>query len=53
MEEYISRVLISREDLGKRVAELGAEITRDYEGKKILVLGDFKRGGSLYGRSHP
>ncbi|HBP66055.1 MAG TPA: hypoxanthine phosphoribosyltransferase [Desulfosporosinus sp.] len=42
MEEYIDRVLISREDLGKRVAELGAEITRDYEGKKILVLGILK-----------
>ena len=42
MEEYISRVLISREDLSKRVAELGAEITRDYEGKKILVLGILK-----------
>lgn len=42
MEEYIARVLISREDLGKRVAELGAEITHDYEGKKILVLGILK-----------
>lgn len=42
MEEYIGRVLISREDLGKRVAELGAEITRDYEGKKLLVLGILK-----------
>ncbi|MFZ3131534.1 MAG: hypoxanthine phosphoribosyltransferase [Desulfosporosinus sp.] len=42
MEKYIGRVLISREDLGKRVAELGAEITRDFEGKKILVLGILK-----------
>ncbi len=42
MEEYIGRVLISREDLAKRVAELGAEITRDYSGKKILVLGILK-----------
>lgn len=42
MEENIERVLISREDLGRRVAELGAEITRDYEGKKILVLGILK-----------
>lgn len=42
MEEYIGRVLISKEELGKRVAELGAEITRDYEGKKILVLGILK-----------
>lgn len=42
MEEYIDRVLISKEELGKRVVELGAEITRDYEGKKILVLGILK-----------
>jgi len=42
MEEYIAKVLISREELGKRVAELGAEITRDYAGKKLLVLGILK-----------
>ncbi|HWQ43358.1 MAG TPA: hypoxanthine phosphoribosyltransferase [Desulfosporosinus sp.] len=42
MEEYIAKVLISKEELEKRVAELGAEITRDYEGKKILVLGILK-----------
>ena len=42
MEEYISGVLISKEDLSKRVAELGAEITRDYKGKKLLVLGVLK-----------
>lgn len=42
MEEYISKVLISREQLSKRVAELGAQITRDYEGKNLLVLGILK-----------
>lgn len=42
MEEYIAKVLISEDDLKKRVAELGAEITRDYEGKKLLVLGILK-----------
>jgi len=42
MEENIAKVLISKEELGKRVAELGAELTRDYEGKKILVLGILK-----------
>ncbi|MGI6120138.1 MAG: hypoxanthine phosphoribosyltransferase [Desulfosporosinus sp.] len=42
MEEHIGRVLISKEELGKRVAELGAEITRDYKGKKLLVLGILK-----------
>jgi len=42
MEEYIAKVLISREELAKRVAELGAEITRDYAGKNLLVLGILK-----------
>lgn len=42
MEELISKVLISEEELKKRVAELGAEITRDYEGKDLLVIGIFK-----------
>lgn len=42
MEEYIGKVLISQEALEKRIAELGAEITRDYEGKKFLVLGILK-----------
>ena len=42
MEEYIGRVLITEEELSKRVAELGAEITQDYEGKKLLVLGILK-----------
>lgn len=42
MEEYISKILFSREELQKRVAELGEEITRDYSGKKLLVLGILK-----------
>ena len=32
-------VLISKESLAKRVAELGEEITRDYQGKDLLVVG--------------
>ena len=42
MEENIARILISKEELEKRVRELGAEITRDFQGKKILVLGILK-----------
>jgi hypoxanthine phosphoribosyltransferase len=42
LDEYIERVLITKKELEDRVAELGAEITRDYEGKKILVLGILK-----------
>lgn len=42
MEEYIAKVLVSQEELKKRVVELGAEITRDYAGKNLLVLGILK-----------
>lgn len=42
MEEYIGKILFSRNELQKRVAELGEEITRDYTGKKLLVLGILK-----------
>jgi hypoxanthine phosphoribosyltransferase len=42
MEEMISKVLIDRDSLQKRVAELGRQITNDYLGKKLLVIGIFK-----------
>lgn len=42
MEEQISRILYSREELLKRIDELGTEITRDYSGKNLLVLAILK-----------
>ncbi len=36
--------LISEADLQKRIKELGAEITKDYEGKEIVVLCVLKGG---------
>ncbi|MEA4901833.1 hypoxanthine phosphoribosyltransferase [Desulfitobacterium sp.] len=42
MEEHISRILFSREELLKRIAELGEEITRDYKEKNLLVLAILK-----------
>ena len=36
------RVLVSAEDLENRVAELGARITADYEGKSPLLVGVLK-----------
>jgi len=35
----LSRVLITAEELDRRVRELGAQITRDYEGKDLLLVG--------------
>ena len=38
----IQKILISEEQLAARVAELGAAISRDYEGKKLMILGVLK-----------
>ena len=42
LEKDISSVLISEEQLKSRVKELGREISRDYAGKKILVISILK-----------
>lgn len=41
----IDEVLFTKDDIAKRVAELGAEITRDYEGKDLIVVGILKGAG--------
>ena len=41
------RVLISREQIAKRVAELGEQITRDYRGDCIIFVGVLK-GASFF-----
>ena len=33
------RVLISEEEIAARLRELGEEITRDYEGQALLLVG--------------
>jgi hypoxanthine phosphoribosyltransferase len=38
----LSEVLIDEETLANRVSELGSEITKDYEGKPILLIGILK-----------
>lgn len=38
MQEDILRVLITKEDVQKTVSRLGAEISRDYEGKEPLLV---------------
>ncbi len=38
----IGEVLIGAEDLERRVAELGAEISRDYEGRDLVMIGVLK-----------
>jgi hypoxanthine phosphoribosyltransferase len=38
----IGRILVSEAELRRRVRELGAEISRDYEGRDLLLLGILK-----------
>src|SRR5512135_3852559 len=45
--EFIEEVLISEEELQKRIGVLGAEISRDYEGKELLLV-CILRGGVMF-----
>ncbi|HLZ58147.1 MAG TPA: hypoxanthine phosphoribosyltransferase [Ktedonosporobacter sp.] len=42
MHDDIDEVLISEEQLRAKIAELGERITRDYQGKNLLLLGTLK-----------
>jgi hypoxanthine phosphoribosyltransferase len=41
------KVLIPKEEIAKRVAELGAEITRDYAGQSVIFVGVLK-GAAIF-----
>ncbi|MDZ4158324.1 MAG: hypoxanthine phosphoribosyltransferase [Anaerolineaceae bacterium] len=45
--QFLEEVLVSEDALKQRVAELGAEISHDYEGKNLLLL-CILRGGVLF-----
>ncbi len=47
MENDIERTLFSEEELKRRVAEMGAQITRDYEGKKPVII-SILRGSYIF-----
>ncbi len=42
--DVIERVLITKEELEKKVEELGNRISRDYEGKELVIIGVLKGG---------
>ncbi len=44
---FIDQILIPEETLQRRIAELGAEISRDYEGQEVLLV-CILRGGVLF-----
>jgi len=45
--EFLDEVLISEQDLQRRIAELGAEISRDYQGQDLHLI-CILRGGILF-----
>ena len=47
LEKDIAKVLITRDDLQRRIAELGETISRDYAGKDLLLVCVLK-GGVLF-----
>jgi len=42
LKEDIKEILFSEEDIHKRIEELGAEITKEYAGKSLLLIGVLK-----------
>ncbi len=42
MHEDIAEILITEEEILAKVAELGEQITRDYKGKNLMLLGTLK-----------
>lgn len=45
--EFLSEVLIDEEALQQRIAELGTEISRDYQGEELLLI-CILRGGVMF-----
>ena len=42
MGEEITKVLIGEEEIARIVQDLGARISRDYEGRRLLLVGVLK-----------
>ena len=42
MHKDMKEILFTQEQISERCKELGAQISKDYEGKKILLIGHFK-----------
>jgi hypoxanthine phosphoribosyltransferase len=43
-QEYVAEVLVTKEALQSRIAELGAQISRDYQGQDLLLVCVLKGG---------
>lgn len=48
MHPNIEKVLIDEKTLKTRIAEMAAEISKDYEGEELLVIGLLNKRGFLF-----
>jgi hypoxanthine phosphoribosyltransferase len=39
LEDHLTKVLFTKEDINKRIKELGAQITEDYQDKDLVIVG--------------
>ena len=46
-KEVLAEILIDEKTLQNRIAELGAEISRDYEGRNLILI-CILRGGMVF-----
>jgi hypoxanthine phosphoribosyltransferase len=47
-KEFLSEILVTEEQLKKRIAELGAQISQDFKNSKHLLLVCILRGGVMF-----
>ena len=47
MEQDVDKVLISQEEIARRVKELGMQITADYDGESLILVGILK-GANIF-----
>ncbi|SHI07519.1 hypoxanthine phosphoribosyltransferase [Sporanaerobacter acetigenes] len=47
MKDFVKEVLVSEENIEKRVRELGIQITEDYKGKDLMLVGILK-GAAIF-----
>ena len=50
MNDDIKNILVSEEALKAKVAELGAQISRDYEGRNLVLVSILKGSVVFHGR---
>ena len=52
LDKAVGEVLIEEDAIQSRIGELGVEISADYAGRDLLLVGVLKGAGLLHGRSH-